>query len=221
MMKIKTISVLALILSGCGGGGGGGASNPSVPTVAFSSWSAVKPNTTTVVSGSSQELSYTANPSSDSVTSVSGISPNELGAKYFITTNASNQASAITIQSARGTNIAFNAANGSSLASQYIYFPTSQTYSKYTGAITGNGASAALAADENYAGWNYQSYGVWISGRGSGSGTAGVISVGAQTTPSNLPTTGSATGPSQISRQGLSLSFGDMDLVKLVDRACL
>jgi hypothetical protein len=195
MLKIKIIAILTLILSGCGGGGGGSSSGGggTIPTVAFTSWSAVQPNTITEVSGSSQELSYTANPATDTVTSVSSISPNELGAKYFLTTNANNQASALTFQSARGTIVAFNSANGSTLGSSTRYFPTPQNYAKYTGAITGDGSSASLVADERFAGWNYQSYGVWISGRGAGSGTAGVASVGAQTTPNNVPTTGSAT----------------------------
>jgi len=196
MLKIKIIAILTLILTGCGGGGGGSSSNGgggTIPTVAFTSWSAVQPNTTTVVPGSSQELSYTANANTDTVTSVSAISPNELGAKYFLTTNANNQASALTFQSARGTVVAFNSANGSTLGSITRYFPTPQNYAKYTGALTGDGSSVSLIADERFAGWNYQSYGVWISGLGAGSGTAGVASVGSQTTPNNVPTTGSAT----------------------------
>jgi len=61
----KTVFSLAsgLLIAGCGGGSGGGGGGGSIQTVPFTSWSAVQPNTTTVVSGSSQEVSYLANAS--------------------------------------------------------------------------------------------------------------------------------------------------------------
>lgn len=197
MKKIAIGMCFLTILAGCGGGGGGsssggsGGGSSSQPT--FTSWGAIKPNTTTAVSGTSQEVSYTANPATDLVTSLSPLTPNESGATYFLTTNANNQASAISIRSARGTTVTFNNANRSTLASAVRYFPTPQFFATYTGAITGDGTSAALAADERAAGWNYQSYGVWISGRGTGAGTAGAASVGALTQAGNIPTVGSAT----------------------------
>jgi hypothetical protein len=195
----KTIFALAsgLLIAGCGGGGGGsgggGGGGGGTPQVPFVSWNLVQPNTTTVVPGSSQEVTYTANASTDTVTSLSSVTPNEAGARYFVTTNANNQATAIAIQSARGTNVSFTTANGSSLGSAVRYFQTPQRFFRYTGAVTGDGTSAALAADESYSGWNYQSYGVWITGRGTGSGTAGVASVGAATLGSNIPTIGTGT----------------------------
>ena len=191
---------LATAIAGCGSSGGGGSGGGSggggggvVPQVPFTSWSAVQPNTTTVVSGSSQEVSYTANPITDTVTSLSSVSPNQTGANYFVTTNANNQASEIKIQSARDTTITFNTANGSTLGSQLRYFQSPQRYARYTGALTGDTTNAALAADESYSGWDYQSYGVWITGRGTGSGSGGAASVGASTVGGNIPTTGSGT----------------------------
>ena len=188
-----SILPLGFVLVACGGGGGGSGGNSSVPQVPFTTWSAIQPNTTTVASGSSQELSYLANPQTDKVTSASSVSPNQAGAQYFVTTNSNNDSSAITLKSALGTTVTFNAANGSALGSQYRYFSTPQTYAKYTGALTGDGTSAALAIDPLYMGWNYQGYGVWITGRGTGSGTAGVMSIGAPTIASNVPTAGAAT----------------------------
>jgi hypothetical protein len=195
MKRILWLAPIA-VLTGCSGGGGssgGGGGGGSIPQVQFSSFSAIQPNTTTVIPGSSQEVSYLANASTDTVTSISSVSPNETGASYFVTTNANNQASAIGIRSARGTNVLFTASNGSSLGSQFRYFATPQRYARFTGALTGDATSAALAADERYSGWNYQSYGVWITGRGTGSGTGGAASVGATTLGSNIPTTGSGT----------------------------
>lgn len=194
MKSTAPFLVLSLVLVGCGGGGSGGSGGGAGGSqAAFTSWANIKPNTTTAVPGSSQEVSYTANATTGQVTSVSALSPNEAGATYFLTTNANNEASGMSIRSAKGTTVTFNTANGSALASDYRYFSTPQFYAKYTGAVSGDGTSAALAANERDAGWNYQSYGVWITGRGTGSGTAGAASVGAPTQASNIPTTGSAT----------------------------
>ncbi len=191
MKRLLVITSTAALVAGCGGGGGGGGGG--VPQVPFSSFSAIQPNTTTVIPGSSQEVSYSANAATDTVTSISSVSPNESGATYSVTTNANRQATAIQIRSARGSTVTFDSSNGSSLGSAYRYFSTPQRYASYIGATTGDGSSVALAADESYPGWNYQSYGVWITGRGSGSGTAGAASVGAATVGSNIPTIGSGT----------------------------
>jgi hypothetical protein len=188
----KTVFALAsgLLIAGCGGGGGGGG---SIPTVPFTSWNNIRPNTTTVVPGSSQEIAYTANASTDTVTSLSSVSPNQSGASYFVTTNANNDTVAIGFRTAQGTTATFSSANGSTLNSRVRYFQTPQQYARFTGAITGDGSSVALAGDERYSGWNYQSFGVWITGRGTGSGTAGAASIGAASLGSNIPSIGTGT----------------------------
>jgi hypothetical protein len=42
-------------------------------------------------------------------------------------------------------------------------------------------------------GWEYQTFGAWETGRGTGAGTIGAISVGAPTAGSAIPTTGDVT----------------------------
>ena len=58
-----------------------------------------------------------------------------------------------------------------------------------------NGQDFMLAANPLYSGlnWNYQTFGIWETGRGTGSGTAGGISVGTATAGSSIPTSSSAT----------------------------
>jgi len=58
--------------------------------------------------------------------------------------------------------------------------------------VSANGQNYALASNPVAKGWSYQSYGTWVTGGGTGSGTAGVMSVGAKTTGANIPLTGTA-----------------------------
>ena len=50
-----------------------------------------------------------------------------------------------------------------------------------------------VTQDADQTGWNYQTYGVWITGFGGGSGTVGAASGGAVTPGANIPTSGNAT----------------------------
>jgi hypothetical protein len=54
-----------------------------------------------------------------------------------------------------------------------------------------NAGTIAIAADP--VGWNYQSFGVWETGRVAGSGHVGVMSIGAPTAGTAIPTIGTAT----------------------------
>jgi hypothetical protein len=51
----------------------------------------------------------------------------------------------------------------------------------------------AIAVDPALQGWDYQSFGVWVTGAGSANGSAGSISVGSKTAGSSIPATGTAT----------------------------
>jgi hypothetical protein len=59
--------------------------------------------------------------------------------------------------------------------------------------VSADNTRYALAANPYAFGWDYQSYGVWASGAGTGSGTFGSMSIGASTAGANIPTSGSAT----------------------------
>jgi hypothetical protein len=187
-MKQVWLVGLTIALAGCGGGGGGGGGG-SASVTPFSTWSAITPNSTVRVEGSSQEVSYTADPVADLVTSVSAVSPNRDGAYYQASYGADGFANAVTIRSAEGTTINWSTANGDTITRI-----ASGPYAGLNLALSaGEGANAALSAEPLLNGWNYQSFGVWITGRGQGSGTAGVVSVGSASPVNAIPQTGSAT----------------------------
>ena len=58
----------------------------------------------------------------------------------------------------------------------------------YIGLTTSDGRSLALLADDVAQGFEYQTYGAWVTGYGTGSGTVGAGSYGAATSSANVPT---------------------------------
>lgn len=189
MKKILAVGSV-VVLVGCGGsGGGGGGGGSSAGVDAFTSWAAIAPNSTVRVSGSSQEISYTADAASDRVTSASEVSPNRTGASYEASYGADGFVTAIDVRSAQGTNISWDTARGDTIVRL-----DSGPYAGLNVALSqDDGARAAISAEPLLNGWNYQSFGVWITGRGQGSGTAGVISVGSTTPANAVPQVGRAT----------------------------
>jgi len=55
------------------------------------------------------------------------------------------------------------------------------------------GSNYAIAVDPTLQGWDYQSFGVWVTGAGTGSGSAGSLTVGARTAGGSIPAAGTAT----------------------------
>jgi len=162
---------------GTGGGGGGGGPTP------FTSWSAVGPNSNVIASGRSRQASYTANVALEKVTSVGTPTATATGASYTQKRDGTSLLTDVTIVSATGTNISFATSSGS----------TFEEAGDVIEASNASGSNAALVASADSLGWNYQSFGVWITGLDTGSGTVGGMTVGASTAGASVPTTGSAT----------------------------
>lgn len=183
---LRSVSLVALIsvsLTACGGGGGAQSTPPPTPppTSAFTSWSAVPAPGSVVVNGISQEVTFTANASA--VTSVSPYSA-VLSTTYTPTIDASRQFTDIVITNPNRT-IKFSKSAG-------------DTFGTLSGtnlilAHNPSGSDYAIAVDPALQGWDYQSFGVWVTGAGTGTGSAGSVSVGAKTAGSSIPTTGTAT----------------------------
>lgn len=184
MKKILWMPLVVMTLgalSACGGGGGNGT---SATLSSFSSWSAVSKNSSIIASGISQSGTYTYNLDTGAVTDAS-LQPAYSGASLTATFNESLQGTTFTI------------------------FPVGHDPLKFTRGIDiiedlniNPSISAAISADETrFAllvkpldfGWDYQSFGIWSTGHGTGSGTYGAISVGAATPGVSIPTTGTAT----------------------------
>jgi len=62
----------------------------------------------------------------------------------------------------------------------------------FVAAVSTDTRSAAIGGDYKSLGFNYQTFGVWLTGSGTGSGLGGAISAGAATPGGSIPVSGSA-----------------------------
>ena len=90
--------------------------------------------------------------------------------------NANNSPTSVTIQSAQGASVSVNTANGDTINTSSGGVLSGQSK---------DGKTQILGIQ-----YDYQSFGVWNNG--SGSGTVGAVTVGNATAAANIPTTGSA-----------------------------
>jgi len=174
-LKLFTISLTsALVLTGCGGGGGGGGGGSS-----FTSWSTITKPSEVTLDGISTDASYTASSKIDTITD-NGV---DLTTTASITHRANDTISKISV-STNNVNVTFDEDGVDTIDDSF----TTVVYG-YNQA----GTDFFVAAKPIGLNWDYQTFGIWETGRGTGSGTAGGISIGAATTGSNIPTSGSAT----------------------------
>jgi hypothetical protein len=181
---LAVICTLSVALTACGGdGGGAGSSATLAPFIKFSS--IVRPGTYQI-NGSSQQVDYTYNTGTATVSSISAATPFSSGASFVGTENADGLLTKAVLTSATGTNITVDTARGD-LIGYLTAFPSINI------GATANGRDSMLFVNPNANGWDYQSFGVWTTGAGTGSGTAGVVSLGAETAGSAIPVSGTAT----------------------------
>lgn len=178
----------SLILAACGGGGGGGGGGSSGGTSAtlgtFTKFSDIPANTPTRISGYSQEVTY--NHSGATVTSVSSLTGFSQTATADFTLDSSRNPTSIDFTSAQGTTASFKTSRGDTIG----------ILSADNGigvAGTSAGDKVALFARSEYNGWDYQTFGIWMTGLNSSSGTAGSFAVGSLTSSSAIPTSGTGT----------------------------
>ncbi len=171
------------LLTACGGGGGG-AGGTSATLQYFTRISAVTVPGTVRATGVSVESTYTAN--SSAVTSVS-TPVDSTNSSVDLTYNSSGLLNKIVITTPTSTKTLDSAAGAQ--------FGTLIGSSGVIGAAQSANLQdfAAYPYDPSSIGWDYQTFGIWETGRGTGSGTAGAISVGAVTSVASMPTTGTAT----------------------------
>ena len=176
---------LAVIVSSVAGltacGGGGGSSTLS----AFTNWGSVTPSSSVLVSGDSYQGTYSYNVATSTVTGLTTGS-HQAGASYTGTYDAGGSLTAASINSAAGTNVSWSRSAGDT-------FGTLVIDSRVDAVVSANGQNYALAANPTRFGFEYQTFGTWVTGGGTGSGTYGFMSVGSQTSGSSVPTTGTAT----------------------------
>lgn len=193
MSLSKKLMILSapLILAACGGGGGGGGAGSSSTLAPFVKWSSVAAGSTYVISGDSMQGTYTWNSSGSGAVAGAGTvsaitrGSQQSGATFTETFNSSGIVQSVRIQTASGTDISF--ARGTDT------FGVLLINNDINAVVSADQTRYALAPEPTAMGWEYQSFGIWVTGAGTGSGTYGAASIGAATPGGSVPTTGTAT----------------------------
>lgn len=160
-------SLFTLILVGCGGGGGGGSSNSASPY-------------DVTQEGIAQDATYSYDGSAVTDVDDEGVNP----ATVTISYRGNDTIEQISITTPT-TTVTWDEDNGAIIDDSDVVVTMTNATDTDIGII-------ANTNDPNI-NWQYQTFGVWETGRGEPSGTLGAATVGVPTAGSAIPTTGSAT----------------------------
>jgi hypothetical protein len=182
---VKTAFLFAsvLALAACGGGGGGG--SRFFFDERFTSWNDIAPDTIVKIAGRGQESPYTYDVAAEKVTSLSGFS--DVAANAFVTYDSSQEPMGLAIETSQSfvswdENQEDEIGNLGAVGLHQI-----------DAAISGDLTELALTANPYFLGWNYQTFGVWVTGSGTGFGRIGTLSVGSITPSAGVPNVGTPT----------------------------
>lgn len=128
-------------------------------------------------------MDYTYDTNSNRVTSLSAVTPFTSGASYVGNIDANGDTTKAVFTSATGTSITVDTANGGRFLNA----------GNFSAGVTANDQDFVLSAIPQAFGWDYQTFGVWTTGQGTASGTAGVATIGAETAGLDIPRTGTGT----------------------------
>jgi hypothetical protein len=169
-MMLLAGSAPALLLGGCSG-------NNNHEFVSFATLA--KPGTTQMPAITTEASHSSAAPAQHANT----LSPTSDGTgTVTLTVDSAGFVTALTINGTQSS-VSFNSTNGDLLRSNF----------GVGRAVSANGQNIAVAADPIAQGFNYQTFGAWMTGLGTGSGSAGAFSAGAVTPVASMPTIGTAT----------------------------
>jgi len=205
LLKASTLSISALILTACaGGGGGGGSSAGGVTVTPFTSWSAIQPNSTVQATGG---LSTYFDYSSTGVGPLASTTTASFTGSYGpVQSDGYVYLQSATISSGTSGNpsVSFDKAAGDTIG----VFVNGPLAGIATGMIKADETAVAIAAEPQALGWNYQTYGIWVSG--DTAGFAGAVSVGSPTAVTGIPSTGTGNFSGNASGFYLDGSGGDI-----------
>jgi hypothetical protein len=180
LKSLLTLPIVAA-LSACGGGGGGSSSTLSGFTKA-SDVDLTNGGTITYTEGVSNEVDYTADTTTFKVTSLTNLQENLANPVSEWSLSSSGNYFEGYYTTAGGKTFRANSLTGS------IFSFDSKTL-----IVDGSLENYMLGFNVLDLGWDYQSASTFTTGAGTGSGSAGSISIGQMTYASGIPSSGSAT----------------------------
>lgn len=163
-------SLLFLTVAACSGGSGGGSSSSGT---SFSGFSELPEDGVTVIEGQAVTADYTADLSSGDVEVEGSPSTNSSSAKV---TTANGSASAL----------------GLTTQGQTVTLDQVSDQGDIIGFTNDDETSAAFFANPDESGFEHQTFGTWLTGYGTGSGTVGAGSYGTKTKASSIPANATA-----------------------------
>jgi len=176
---IGVLAVIAVSLQAClggdhGGGGGGGGG----PITQFTSWEDINPGETVVINGNVVHANY----QTDLNTGVTNVDATQhTAAEVRLTYDNNGMLERIDID-AGGASVDFNENQGDDIGLVFGNL--------IGGAISANGEEIGFWAEPDGFGFNYQTFGVWLTGYNTGEGVAAAGSFGARTPDANVPGAG-------------------------------
>jgi len=190
--RIALLSV-SLVLSACGGGGGGGGTippgTPIVPT-AFTKWSDVQPGVEYKADGLGQEVTGTASGGQFVAIAPSGVAD---GYSAYLTFDSALELSLLKLTTPAPTLVALDKTAADTTFADVTLTPG--TSAQFVSARNPSElpTSVAIMAKPINLGWNYQTFGIWETGRDSPTSRKfGAMSVG-NTAGTAIPGSGTAT----------------------------
>ncbi len=163
-------------LTACGGNESIGPGSTVTP---FTGFSDIPNNGTTEIDGQAVTASYVADPSTGDVTISNPSGPSQSSTR-IVTRNGVPVA---LTANAPESSVSFDTRNGDTRIDDPFT----------TGYVTADGQDSATFINPAQAGYEYQTYGAWVTGAGTGAGTAGAGSYGLKTEVSDVPVGASAT----------------------------
>jgi hypothetical protein len=177
LAKALALATAPVLLAACDGGSGG----PGGPNgTSFLSFDEMQTPGTTTIKGTGREVSYTADTSSKTVKTVGDF------------THAAPVTADVTLD-ANGDISALKLDTGTTKANWDSSNSTETSVGKFVKATTNDKQNTVAFADPDSNGFDYQTFGVWKTGIGTGSGSMGAFSVGSPTATTAIPTTATAT----------------------------
>ena len=173
---VLTAAVMALSGGGCSSSSGGGGGGLQIGQ--FTSWDDINPGETVVINGNVVHANY----QTDLNTGFTNAGPTQSSAAEARLTYDNNSNLVRVDIDAGGASVDFNENQGDDIGLVFGNL--------VGGAISANGEEIGLWAEPDGLGFNYQTFGVWLTGYNTGAGVAAAGSFGARTPDANVPGAG-------------------------------